>query len=141
MLKILFLVALFFSQLAYTQQNKIVVIVNKNNPVNALTHKAVVDMFMGKYVAFPNGAMAQTFGYQKDDQLRSDFLSAITGRPINQINAYWSRVRFSGKASPPQIFPDVVTIIDTVANTSNAIAYVPADTVTNNVKVVYTVAQ
>ncbi|TMP45027.1 hypothetical protein CWB96_08220 [Pseudoalteromonas citrea] len=140
MLRASLFLLLLFSALAQAQQD-IVVIVNKTNPTDALSHKAVVDMFMGKYLAFPDGSMAQTYDYQKDSQIRSTFLSAITGRSINQINAYWSRVRFSGKVSPPQIFPDVMTVLDKVAHTANAVAYVPAHTVTAQVKVVYTIAQ
>ncbi|MBQ4844036.1 MULTISPECIES: hypothetical protein [unclassified Pseudoalteromonas] len=140
MLKTISALTICFACSCLAQQD-LVVIVHKDNPVNSLTHKAVVDMFMGKYLAFPNGVIALTCDYKKESQIRSSFLSAITGRPISQINAYWSRVRFSGKASPPQIFDDVVSILDKVANTSNAIAYVPAHTVTHNVKVVYKIAQ
>ncbi|MBR8845192.1 MULTISPECIES: hypothetical protein [Pseudoalteromonas] len=115
----------------------IAVIVNKDNPIESISQRQLIDMYMGKYVAFPNGDMAVTYDYEKSHPLRGPFFLALTGRNESQINAYWSRIKFSGKVSPPQSFSSPSTILENIRNTPNAIGYVPADFVTGDVKVIY----
>ncbi|MCF2860441.1 hypothetical protein L1286_23535 [Pseudoalteromonas sp. SMS1] len=129
------------AELRAASAQEIVIVVNKNNPIEKVTHRQLIDMYMGKYLAFPNGHMAITLDYRKEHPLRSVFFKALTGRSISQINAYWSRVKFSGKASPPQAYPSTEAIIDKVITTPSAIAYLPANAVTDELKVVYRFVQ
>ncbi|KZN60483.1 hypothetical protein N473_24330 [Pseudoalteromonas luteoviolacea CPMOR-1] len=122
-------------------ESDIVIVVNKHNPIEHIDKRQLIDMYMGKYLAFPNGHLAVTLDYTKGHNLRSIFFEALTGRSITQINAYWSRVKFSGKASPPQAYPTIDAIIDKVMTTPSAIAYIPATAVTNELKVVYRFAK
>ena len=46
-----------FSSVAQSQE-KIVVVTNLNNDVQVLDKKGIIDLFMGKYSAFPNGRQA-----------------------------------------------------------------------------------
>ncbi|PCK31031.1 hypothetical protein [Pseudoalteromonas piscicida] len=115
----------------------IAVIVNKDNPVESISQRQLIDMYMGKYVAFPNGEMAITYDYEKSHPLRSPFFLALTGRNESQINAYWSRIKFSGKVSPPQYFSSPSAILENIVNTPNAIGYIPKELVTGDVKVIY----
>ncbi|KZW98726.1 hypothetical protein JL49_21445 [Pseudoalteromonas luteoviolacea] len=128
-------------KLEASEPQDIVIVVNKNNPIEQVTHRQLIDMYMGKYLAFPNGHMAITLDYRKEHPLRSAFFKALTGQNISQINAYWSRVKFSGKASPPQAYPSTEAIIDKVITTPSAIAYLPASAVTDELKVVYRFVQ
>ncbi|MDK1287163.1 hypothetical protein [Pseudoalteromonas umbrosa] len=122
-------------------QSEIVIVVNKHNPIERIEKRQLIDMYMGKYLAFPNGHIAVTLDYKKEHDLRRVFFEALTGRSISQVNAYWSRVKFSGKASPPQAYPTIDAIIDKVTTTPSAIAYIPATAVTDELKVVYRFAK
>lgn len=56
--------------------------------------------------------------------LRSEFYLKLTGRPIEQINAYWARIMFSGQASPPIVLPDEQTLMKTIHENTDAIGYI-----------------
>lgn len=115
----------------------IAVIVNKSNPIDTVSQRQLIDMYMGKYVAFPNGEMAVTYDYDKSHPMREPFFFALTGRNESQINAYWSRIKFSGKVSPPQYFSSPSAILKNIVKTPNAIGYIPMELVTDDVKVIY----
>ncbi|MBQ4840081.1 MULTISPECIES: hypothetical protein [Pseudoalteromonas] len=140
LLTLLVLMMLTFDARGNVQED-IVIVVNKHNPIEYIEKRQLIDMYMGKYLAFPNGHIAVTLDYKKEHALRSAFFLALTGRNIAQINAYWSRVKFSGKASPPQAYPSIAAIIDKVVTTPSAIAYIPASAVTDELKVVYRFAK
>jgi hypothetical protein len=59
------------------------------------------------------------------------------GMPLARVNAYWSKVKFSGRARPPTQQKDEKAILDFVMETENAIAYVYENSVTSDLKVVY----
>ncbi|MCG7544296.1 hypothetical protein MHM93_08885 [Pseudoalteromonas sp. MM17-2] len=128
------------SAVAYGQE-KIAVIVNKANPTQSLTTKQLVDLYMGRLIAFPSGEHAAPLDMQPDSLLREQFYQGLTKRPIGSINAYWSRVKFSGHAKPPLTMASSAEVIKRVREIDNAIGYVKLKEVTNDVKVVYTLVQ
>lgn len=117
--------------------SELVVVVHKNNPTMLLNKSQLIDMFMGKYVAFPNGSQAVPVDLSDDTQTREEFYQELVGMPLARVNAYWSRVKFSGKARPPVEYKNEQAILDFLAETENAIAYVNQASVTPEVKVVY----
>ncbi|WP_054015493.1 hypothetical protein [Pseudoalteromonas sp. R3] len=119
----------------------LVVIVHRDNPNQQLSQYQLIDLYMGKYAAFPDGTLATVLDYEQGHPLRVEFLTTLTGRPMSQINAYWSQVKFSGKASFPQAYQSIEAILKAVASTPDAIGYVPETALTEDVKVVYRFVQ
>ncbi|CCQ09793.1 hypothetical protein PALB_6410 [Pseudoalteromonas luteoviolacea B = ATCC 29581] len=128
--------------LLFTQQVKsadgIAVIVNLENPILHVSQRALIDLYMGKYQAFDNGMPAHPVDLETGDDLKAAFYKRLTGRTLGQINAYRSRVKFSGKASSPISMPSSDAVIQAVKTDPLAIGYVWASEVNNQVKVVYT---
>ncbi len=120
-------------------EEAIAVIVHKNNQANSLSNRQLIDLYMGKLVAFPDGQPALPLDQPEDSALREEFYELLTGRSINQINAYWSRLRFSGLGAPPEQ-QDSTEVLKRVAEIDNAIGYVKLSDVTDKVKVIYTLA-
>ncbi|QJR82022.1 hypothetical protein CA267_015300 [Alteromonas pelagimontana] len=116
---------------------ELVVVVHKNNPTIVLSKSQLIDMFMGKFVAFPNGAPAVPVDIGGNAGAREEFYRELVGMPLARVNAYWSRVKFSGKARPPSEYKDEQAILDFVSRTENGIAYVSKQSITPSVKVVY----
>lgn len=115
--------------------NDLVVVVNNDNPIQAMNKKQIVHLYMGKYVAYPNGAIAQPIdGPSGTKEL---FYGALVDKSLAEINSYWSRVRFTGRASPPIAFNSVAFIQDYMAKNKHAIAYISSKDVTDKMKVVY----
>lgn len=115
---------------------EIVVIVNADSSINELTHKQVVDLFMGRVTAFPNNKPAVTLDLEAGTSLRSHFYKALTGKSEAQVDAYWATLVFAGRMTQPKQYDSEKTLIRTVADNTSAIAYVDKQPLPANVKVV-----
>ena len=115
------------------------IIINSQNPIESMNKREVTDLFMGRYVAFPDGTAALPLDHPVDSQARSFFYEYFTGKSVSQINAYWAKLIFSGRATPPRVAPTSESIVKMVAENKNAIAYLDASLVTSEVKVVFLV--
>lgn len=113
-----------------------VVIVSASSDVTAMSKREVIDLFMGRYVVFPNGKTAQLLDHAHESQTRKDFYKTLTGKNSAQINAYWARLIFTGRAHPPKEVVNDQAVIDLVSGSPNAIGYVDAKTINKSVKVV-----
>lgn len=120
-----------------TAGQELVVVVHKDNPTNTLTRSQLIDLYMGKYVAFPDGSKAQPLDIENDEVTKEQFYQALVGMPLNRVNAYWSRVKFSGRARPPVAQEDQEAVLEFLYASDSAIAYIHESNVTDNVKVVY----
>lgn len=118
-------------------QEKIVVVTNLNNDVQVLDKKGLIDLFMGKYSAFPNGKEATPIDVELDSELKSQFYKSLVGLPLARVNAYWSRLKFSGRVKPPAVEQTLDDIKRRLEQDESALAYVHESTVTDSMKVVY----
>ncbi|KHT56772.1 hypothetical protein RJ41_03090 [Alteromonas marina] len=122
---------------AAQSQERIVVVTNLNNDVQVLDKKGLIDLFMGKYSAFPNGKEATPIDVELDAELKSQFYKSLVGLPLARVNAYWSRLKFSGRVKPPAVEQTLDDIKLRLEEDESALAYVYESTVTNSMKVVY----
>jgi ABC-type phosphate transport system substrate-binding protein len=125
------------SSTSLVSSSELVLVVHKDNPTTTLTRSQVIDLYMGKYVAFPDGSKAVPVDIQDDLETRGEFYDSLVGMPLARVNAYWSKVKFSGRARPPTQQKDEKAILAFVLKTQNAIAYVHETSLTGDVKVVY----
>lgn len=115
--------------------DKLVVVVNFDNPTVRLTKSQVIDIYMGKNIAFPDGTSATPVDGPKGS--KQQFYKVLIRRNLSQVNAYWSRIRFTGRATPPFAKTENISVLSYVENNINGIGYLPKSMVTNKVKVVY----
>jgi len=116
---------------------ELVVVVNPSNDTRQMTRSEVIDLFMGKYVAFPDGSKAVAVDLNKEQQSKKEFYQRLLGRSLASVNAYWSRLKFTGRVKPPVSLSSEEEVIQYIKNTPNAIGYIPKSMLTNNLKVVY----
>ncbi|OUR68729.1 hypothetical protein A9Q73_03520, partial [Bermanella sp. 47_1433_sub80_T6] len=57
-LTLLIITLQLLSVTALATEQDLVVVVNINNPTSQMTKSQVIDLFMGRYIAFPNGEKA-----------------------------------------------------------------------------------
>lgn len=126
------LTAIFLIFFAMAARAEIVVIGNLKNDLLLLNSTQVEDIFMGRTRSLPNGRMALPV-----DQsiLRPDFYQALTARPIEQINAYWAKIMFTGQASPPVILADDDAVISIINENKDAIGYIDKKHVDSRVRI------
>ena len=87
--------------------------------------------------AFPNGKEATPIDVELESELKSQFYQSLVGLPLARVNAYWSRLKFSGRVKPPAIEQTIDDIKLRLEEDESALAYVYESYVTDNMKVVY----
>ena len=114
----------------------IAVIVNAANPVKQMSVQLVADLYLGRARTFPGGEYALVFDLPRDDALRDKFFTSLAGMSLQQVNAYWSRLMFTGQMLPPQPLPNDRAMLDIVRRNSGAIGYLKAEGLDTSVRVV-----
>lgn len=105
-------------------EQSIYVIVNKQSELSELDQKQVMSLFLGRARSFPNGRAAKPFDHEADSSIREVFFETLTGKQLSDIDAYWARLSYSGRAFPPKNLNSIDEILHEVANNKNAISYV-----------------
>ena len=117
--------------------SELVVVVNKENDIKTLSKREVIDIYMGRYLTFPNGANAQPLDLPAQSSLKNDFYLKLVNQDERKINAYWARLLFSGRAKPPEAVESVDDALKKIKISEFSIAYIPESELTDAVKVVY----
>ncbi|QFI40334.1 phosphate ABC transporter substrate-binding protein [Moritella marina ATCC 15381] len=117
-------------------QAGVVVIGNPSGP-DALSKSQVSKLYLGKSKKLPNGSKASVLEQAKGSTVRDDFHGAITGKSDAQLQAYWSRLVFTGKGKPPKSLSSSALVKNSVASNINAIGYIDEADLDASVKVVF----
>lgn len=102
------------------------VVVNQDSGLTRLSQKQVMSLFLGRAQFLPTGPRAKTFDHPIDSPMRASFYQSLTGKHIRDIDAYWARLKYSGRASPPQALESVEEIIKKVSEQKGALSYLPS---------------
>ncbi len=132
---ILLLCTLFYAELSLAD-DVVVVVANKDNQINELTKKQVIDIYMGRTTLLPNGEAALPLDQNADSTIRKLFYHNLVNKTVSEINAYWARLLFSGRAKPPQAVQDVISVINVIKNNKSAIGYIRLEDLTDEVRVI-----
>ncbi|MCG7994590.1 MAG: hypothetical protein JAZ19_04870 [Candidatus Thiodiazotropha taylori] len=117
--------------------SEIVVIVNRANSTDSMTRQQVLDLYMGRKHEYPNGGSALTIDQSPDSEIRASFYRELVNKSIAQVNAYWARLLFTGRASPPRTMADNQSVVKIVRDNRDAIGYVESSSLDDTVKMVY----
>jgi ABC-type phosphate transport system substrate-binding protein len=113
----------------------VAVIVNPAN-TNSLAASDVESIFMLKKSTYADGSKASPYYLSGDDATRNLFNEKALGKSSSQLKAYWSKLIFTGKGTPPPELPSSAEAVAKVAADPTAVAYVDKSAVTSSVKVV-----
>lgn len=116
---------------------EVAVVVNKSN-TSSFDDNTIKRMFLGKAKTYSNGKSVILVSVGYGDAATDEFNSKVIGKSSSQVKAYWSRILFTGKGTPPQEMSSSAEVISTVANNPDAIGYVDASAVNDTVKVIAT---
>ena len=118
---------------------ELVVVVHKDNPVSELSRKQVLDIYMGRKKTFPSGLTAKPVDLPDDAHETKAFYGGVVKKSVPEIKAYWARLLFTGRATPPVPLASQIDVLNYFSDHKNAIAYISPDRVSDKVKVVYRV--
>jgi antitoxin component of RelBE/YafQ-DinJ toxin-antitoxin module len=119
-----------FSPISYAED--LAIITNMNNTNTTLTQSEAINIFLGRFRQFANGTKAIPLD---NDSLKNDFYIQLVNKSPSEIKAYWATLVFSGRTQPPKSVKDTKNVIDAIRQETQAITYIPADQVNNQVKV------
>lgn len=119
----------------------LVVVVSADSGITRLTRDEVVNIFLGRYRRLSNGATAIPLDIGGDTPEREAFYRQLVGKSLPEINAYWARLVFSGRTTPPEELSSQREVLARVARDPVAIGYVDRSNLNSKVKVVYELPQ
>lgn len=118
---------------------ELLVIVNQQNPLEQISRQQLTDLFMGRAPYFPSGDPVVKLDAPGDSPLRRQFYQALVGMSEPEVNAYWARLMFSGRATPPMQVSSEQDILKLVENNPNAIGYITDGELNDEVKTIFVV--
>ncbi|MGX5173407.1 phosphate ABC transporter substrate-binding protein [Aliikangiella sp. IMCC44653] len=114
---------------------EVAVIVHPSN-ANNLSADDIKRIFLGKMKKYPNGSSVLPVNQDSSSAARDEFNDKVLGKSASQVKAYWSKLVFSGKGSPPKEASNQDEVIQLVKDNQSVIGYVDASKVDPGVKVV-----
>lgn len=114
----------------------VVVVVGAQTGIDRLTQDEVINIFLGRYRVLPTGLAAIPVDQPAASAIKAEFYRKLTNKDLAEINAYWARLYFSGKTSPPLQAGSANEALRIVAATPGAIGYVERAQVDARVSIV-----
>ena len=125
-----------FAVCAINTGQQIAVVVPSSSSVNALSKAEVIDLFMGRFSETNEGEALVPLDYKSEMDLKGDFYQTLVNRSLRQVNSYWSRLLFSGRAKAPVQVASIENLDDLFRDNRNYVAYVPMNAVSKEMKIV-----
>jgi hypothetical protein len=120
---------------------ELVVIVNAGRNVERVSRDEVVNIFMGRYRKLADGNAALPLEVRGEAVERRRFYGVLLDKSLAEINAYWARLVFSGRTSPPVAVVNAGEVLEGVARDPAMIGYLDSSLLDSRVKVVYAVPE
>ncbi|NVM76241.1 ABC-type phosphate transport system substrate-binding protein [Duganella sp. SG902] len=111
---------------------EIVVIVSKQNPATRMFSEQASQFFLGKSNLFTPVDQAD------GSAIRNEFYQKVADKDAAQVKALWSKLVFTGKATPPKEYSNSAEVKKAVAADPKAIGYIDKAAVDDTVKVILT---
>lgn len=115
----------------------LVVVVNAKSGVEKLTRTEVTNIFLGRYRQLPSGLPALPIDQPADETIKARFYTLLVNKEPAEINAYWARLIFSGKTSPPRQATNAAEVMDWLAGQRGGIGYIERGQTDSRVRIVF----
>ena len=109
--------------------------------ITQLTRDEVMNIYLGRYRRLASGSTAEPIDQPTDSPLKARFYRQLVDKDTAEINAYWSRLVFSGKTRPPVVAASSEEALQWVSRYPNALAYVEKAKVDSRVMIVFQITE
>ena len=116
-------------------------VANPKAGITRLSQDEVTNIYLGRYRRLASGATAEPIDQPADSALKARFYRQLVDKNLAEINAYWSRLVFSGKTRPPRIAGSNEDALQIVLLHPDALAYVDKARVDSRFVVVFEIAE
>lgn len=126
------LIALTLTATTAFAQAELVVVTNAGNNISSIPLSQLSRIFLGQSSVYPDGSAAIPLDINGD--ARNQFYRDVLKKSPEQVEKYWARMIFTGKAQPPrEVKPGDVK--SAVAETPGAISYIDSSKVDASLKI------
>jgi ABC-type phosphate transport system substrate-binding protein len=123
--------------LTHTGFADLVIVANSNSGIQRLSKSEVINIYLGRYRRLDNGATAVPIDLSSNEESKATFYRLLVDKNLAEINAYWSRLVFSGKTRPPKQIDNVDDALTFVANNPDALIYIERADINSEVMIVF----
>ncbi len=114
---------------------EIAIIVHPSNN-NAVDEAALSKIYLGREKSFADGSSVIPMSLVENSPASNEFNEKVIKKSSSQLKAYWSKLVFTGKGTPPKEVATDEEMVKLVAGNPSLIGYVDAAKVDASVKVV-----
>ncbi len=118
-------------------QADFVVVVGAKSAVANLSREQVAEIFLGKATTFPGGGSVEPLDQVDANAIRDEFYSKVTGKSAAQAKAYWAKLAFTGRGTPPRENANSAEIKKALAANPKALGYIEKSAVDDSVRVIF----
>lgn len=122
-----------FSQFVHAE---IAVIVHPSN-ANAVDEATISKIYLGREKSFADGSSVIPMSLTESAAASATFNEKVLKKSSSQLKAYWSKLVFTGKGTPPKEVASDDEMVKLVAGNPSLMGYVDAAKVDASVKVVF----
>jgi len=131
---IAFLIVVAIFVVAAPASADVSVVANKSIGEESISEKQAKKIWLGKTKSL-GGVSLKPADLPKGNDSRNKFYKTVVKKNEKKLKAYWARIIFSGKGSPPKLFKSDAEVINWVASTPGAVGYVDSVSINDSVKV------
>src|SRR5690606_16495255 len=132
--KLLIVLTLFIGAMA---QAEVAVIVSAGNRNGSLDKDTIERVFLRTPASLPDGSQASPVDQRAGNAAREAFNDQVLGKSSSELKAYWSRLIFTGKRTPPKESGSDAEVVALVAKNPNLAGYVDAAAVAGSLNEEY----
>ncbi len=133
----IFALSLLNSSQIQSAYAEVAVIVHPSANISETSEANITNIFLGKSNQLSEGLKVTPIDQEEGEEPRDEFYTKLVKKDASQLNAYWSRLIFTGKGQPPRAVLDDDEVLEFVGANPNAIGYVSASSVDDSVKMIY----
>ena len=126
---------MFVIGISYSAQAAVDVVVHPSN-ANAIDAGAIKKIFTGKSKSFADGSKALPITQSDGSAATDEFNQKVLNKSSSQLKAYWSKLVFTGKGTPPKEAANDAEVLKLVSSNPNLIGFVTQGSADGSVKVV-----
>ncbi|MFB9217716.1 hypothetical protein [Vibrio sinaloensis] len=97
------------------------IVVNVNNAMNAISVEDIADVYLGRKKVLGSVYIDQVL--DRTGEPRRRFFLTVTNMRESQVNAYWAKLKFSGRMRAPEMIETERELLNIIANNPQAIGY------------------
>ncbi|MGF1697722.1 hypothetical protein L4C54_18835 [Vibrio lamellibrachiae] len=112
----------------------IYVVVSQDSHIESISKSELAALYLGRQRPVNNDIRLNPL--DRGGEIRANFFESITNMSVNQVNAYWAKLRFSGRVRPLDKFDDVALLEQKLLSNPASIGYLEANPENELLKVV-----